>query len=118
MIVVYDIPIDLPKSYYPAIGEIISRCAILEGEMRVIIWRAASMDNKLGRVLTVGMKAKVLIATMKNVANHWGGHPFFKQEMNSIANRANELVADRNFVAHGVWGYPKNGNRKTMRFHR
>jgi hypothetical protein len=115
---VYEIPVDLPSRYYPAMGEIIARCAILENQMRHIIWRASGIDNRLGRVLTVGMEANVLIATVKNLSDKWGGHATIKQGMNSVANQARPLFKERNLVAHGIWGYPIGRKPRIWRFYR
>ena len=119
-IVVDDAAIDLPRKYYPAIGEFIFRYAQLEYQMSEIIWRALKIGNKEGRVLTVGTDARVLCATINVIASE---NPYVTwvnkthaQEMNSIANDARKLYTFRNLLAHGTWQHPP-GKPQEVRIH-
>ena len=67
----WELPIKMPPKYYPAIGEVVYRQALLEFQMQVIIWRALELDNKKGRTLTVGMGAKPLIGIIKTITLRW-----------------------------------------------
>ncbi len=113
----YDLPIKLPAKYYPAIGELLYRWALLEFQMQVIIWRTLNIDNKKGRTLTVGMSARALMAILRTMSLRWAGNKTDIQMLNSIAKHAGKLINVRNSVAHGTWMYPSGGRKTAIRLH-
>jgi len=69
MAVVRDFVLNLPQQYYLAIGEFMFRVGQLEVQMQEILWRAIDVDNKQGRVLTVGTAAKTIRSMLQTVVS-------------------------------------------------
>jgi hypothetical protein len=113
----FDFVMDLPQDYYAAIGEFMFRTAQLEMQLHEILWRAISIDNKQGRVLTVGREAGADIRRMLNTviseksAGRWlspktaEGSRFIR-EIESLTKDAKDFIEFRNNLAHGAWQSP------------
>lgn len=112
----FDFNVNLPHDYYPAIGEFIFRCAQLESQLHEVLWRAIGIDNKQGRVLTIGTDAKVIRGMLRTVAGEaskgrWipQSKKILIQEINSLVGKAKEFSDLRNKIAHGSWQSPVRG---------
>ncbi len=94
---------DLPHSYYPAMGEYLFRFAQLEYQLHEIVWMAFDIAYKPGRILTIGTDLKVVAAMINVIAkdSRWIKSPTRRQEMNSLANRARSYAPLRNSIVHG-----------------
>lgn len=106
---IYRHSLQLPTTYYSAIGETLYRWALLEYQMQEIIWRALDIDNKKGRTLTVGMGSRTLIGILRTLSRRWAANKTEAQMLNSLANGASQIVETRNNIAHGTWQYPRGG---------
>lgn len=102
----FDNPVmDLPLSYYSAIGEFAFRFAQLEYQLHEIVWMALDLTYKAGRVLTIGTDVRVLCGMVNTITTGalWVTNKTRIQEMNHIANNARKLSKLRNRLAHGSW---------------
>jgi hypothetical protein len=97
----------LPKPYYAAIGKITYYSARFEFNVQQCIWEMLGVHKKAGRMLTVGMKVKPLLAIMKNLVTNFTPSPTLKQEFNSIAKAAHAAIEARNSICHGIWTTPQ-----------
>jgi hypothetical protein len=96
----------LPPEYYAPFGELIFRWAQLEYQMQEIIWRAMGLDNKQGRVLTIGKDARAIIQTLRTITLRWTNNATDKQLACSIAHGATQVIEFRNHLAHCSWQHP------------
>jgi hypothetical protein len=103
MAMIHSVLLSLHDSYHAPIGSILTKWATLEHQLQAIIWAALDLDNKAGRVLTVGMGSKTLVGVIKNLHRRWVTDPTIKQELNSLANAVREHSEMRNYLAHGIW---------------
>ena len=103
MVILSKLVVQLPAKYYARIGEITFRWATLEFQLQEIIWLVMGLDNKQGRVMTVGMDVTPLVAIFKNLTNRWIDNPTYRQEVNSIGNSIKKLKSWRNAIVHGIW---------------
>lgn len=111
-----DFVMNLPHTYYPALGEFIFRCGQLENQMHEILWRALSIDNKQGRTLTIGADIKAIRGMLTTAAsdeakNRWipSSERNIRQEINSLVLKSKEHIELRNRIAHGAWQSPVGG---------
>jgi len=117
----FDHPVmDLPASYYSAVGEFMFRFAQLEYQLHEIIWMAMDLGYQQGRILTIGTDFRVLSATIKTItrpdARVWVKNKTIIQEMNSIVGNGRKHYGLRNKIAHGSWQSP-DGSPKNARLH-
>lgn len=103
MAMTHNVILSLDDRYHAPIGSILTKWATLEHQLQVIIWAALGLDNKTGRVLTVGMGSKTLVGILKNLHRRWITDPTIKQELNLLANDVRKHSEMRNFIAHGIW---------------
>ena len=96
--------VDLPTTYYRAIGEIIARFNLLEHLTMVAISMLLRIENKKQqRIVLMGMTAKGKFGTLKALATHWSPNHRIKAEMHEITKIATNLYRWRNRFAHGWW---------------
>src|SRR5687767_8002568 len=91
--VMMEVSINLPHQYYPALGEFVFRCAQLEYQLQEMTWRAIDIDNKQGRVLTIGAPTKALRGMLLTITSthskeRWVKNKTHVQEINSIVRQA------------------------------
>ena len=110
----YEIPLQLPSRYYAPIGEAIYRWALLEYQMQEIIWRAMGIDNQQGRTLTIGMDARGLTRIFRTLTQRWAVNKTEAKMISSLAKDTSNLYDDRNYLAHGAWGYPRGGKQSDV----
>lgn len=104
----FDFVMDLPQDYYAAIGEFMFRTAQLEMQLHEILWRAINIDNKQGRVLTVGLGADIrrilnTVISAKSAGRWLSRDSRFIREIGSLTKSTEKFVAFRNKLAHGAW---------------
>ena len=106
MATVSNVPKDLPKTYYLAIGEVIGRWALFEWRLLHVFELLMGMTPKRARVVGIGMGARAKIQIVKMCAQNWCPNKEAKKELLAIYKEALKLAERRNDVAHGVWGSP------------
>lgn len=119
MVRIDEAAVNLPHEYYPAIGEFVFRYAQLEYLLNEIVWRCMDIDNKQGRVLTIGSDISVLIGTINTVLGtpRWVQSNHIKGEAGNILKVVKDNKALRNQLAHGSWQFPKNGSPANVFMH-
>lgn len=125
MAVVRDFVLNLPHQYYLAIGEFMFRAGQLEVQMQEILWRAIDLDNRQGRVLTVGTAAKTVRAMLQTVVSDEAREQWIKkhtpkgktiiQRICSLVHKSKEFADLRNKIAHGSWQSPVRGDKSDAR---
>lgn len=117
-----DFVMNLPHQYYPAIGEFIFRCGQLENQLHEILWRAIDINNKQGRVLTIGTDAKVVRGMLSTVTSDESkgfwipiSEKTLRQTINSLVKNSKEFTKLRNKIAHGTWQSPVGGKAHDVR---
>ena len=93
----------LPDTYYVHIGAALHRWATLEYMLMTIIWEALKLDNKAGRVLTVGMNVPTLTGILRNLPRRWVTDPTIAKDIRSLCSEIKDHVEFRNYLAHGIW---------------
>lgn len=99
---------DLMPKYYSAIGEFIFRCAQLEYQLHELIWMTTGLGYRNGRIVTIGMKNKVLRGIIGSITAT-GDMVQSKEHiqlMHSLAKHARKFAKLRNRIAHGSWQSP------------
>lgn len=100
---IHSLAISLTDPYYTAIGAIAMRWAALEYILQNIIWRAMKLDNKQGRVLTIGMNTQPLTGIIRNPPRRWVTDEKIKADIKSLLEDIDTWVEWRNSIVHGVW---------------
>ena len=113
----FDVPLKLPDRYYAPIGETLYRWALLEFQIQAVIWRALGINNKQGRILTVGMDARVLVGILRTLMRYAAANKIEARMMKSLADDTQNLADSRNILAHGAWMYPIGGNPSDVYLH-
>jgi hypothetical protein len=117
MAAVYKFPFDIPKTYCKAIGEVMSKMALVEFQTMLVIGHLLKIKNpKQVRVAFMGMTMKARLGAMNALATHWSPTPGIKTEIVSIVKDARKLVKVRNSFAHGQWGYKANQRKFAVVF--
>lgn len=99
-------PRNIPAAYYKPIGQILVRWTYTELYMQSIIWHALGVTNpKAQRLLTWGRNANDLTKLFFSLTPRWIPDPSDQAEIIAIHSKAERIRADRNKLAHGVWGY-------------
>jgi hypothetical protein len=100
--------IDLPASYYAAIGEFLFRFAHLEYQLHEIIWASMGLGYKSGRTLTIGTNTNSLRAMIRTIAlgATWLKGEALRKELKAIANEIKDHASWRNAIAHASWQSP------------
>lgn len=113
-VIILKLPVDIPKTYYQAVGEVVSRMARVEHQLMVAIGLLLQLKNpKQVRVSFMGMNMKARLGAIRALASNWVTDPELKQELCTIVAEARKLADTRNSLAHGVWA--KQGGKKTLR---
>lgn len=123
---VCDFVMHLPNEYYAPLGEFMFRCSQLEMQMHEILWRAIDIDNKQGRVLTIGAGAQTIRGMLSTVTSdalqgRWLSRNKEKiertiiQEVDSLIGKSREYTELRNRLAHGSWQAPIDGEYENVR---
>lgn len=107
-------PRNIPASYYKPIGQILVRWTYTELYMQSIIWHLFKVKNpKAARLLTWGRNAVDLTKLFFSLTPRWIPDAADQAELITIHSKAERIRANRNKLAHGLWGY-KPGNRKQL----
>jgi hypothetical protein len=93
----------LTDDYYVHIGAALHRWATLEYQLMTIIWEALKLDNKTGRVLTVGMNCPTLTGILRNLHRRWVTDKAITSDIRELCNDIKKTVPFRNYLAHGIW---------------
>jgi hypothetical protein len=105
--------LSLTDEYYVHIGAALHRWATLEYILMAIIWEALKLDNKAGRVLTVGMNIPTLTGILRNLHRRWVTDVAIAKDLRSLCNKIKDHVEFRNYIAHGVWTTNPDDEKRT-----
>jgi len=103
MVRVQRVALELDEPYYTEIGAILHKWATLEYLLQNIIWRAMKLDNKQGRVLTMGMGINGLVGILRNLPRRWISDEGIAAELSKLIKAVQDKVEMRNYLSHGVW---------------
>ena len=107
-------PRNIPSAYHKPIGQLLARWSVTELYLQSIIWHIWQIrDPKAARLLTWDLQAVAKIKLFGYLPPRWITDQSQRDELKVIANKADELRAKRNHVAHGLWGY-KPGEPKKL----
>jgi len=108
---IHNLPLNLPVRYCSAIGEVVARWARLEIGLQILLWRAMGLDNRQGRVLTVGMPARALFGALRSLKHNWVGDAGTETTIRALVKDAEAAKNERDAIVHGVWGHTKGKPR-------
>ena len=103
MVQIHSLLLSLEDPYYLQLGAIAQQWAALEYQLQNIIWRAMGLDNKQGRVLTVGMSPDALSGVLRNLPRQWITDDNIKIELKELLNDIKDNIEWRNAFIHGIW---------------
>lgn len=107
-------PKDIPAAFYKPIGKILVRWTFTELYMQSIVWHVLGINSpKAARLLTWGLNATDKVKLFTSISPRWVPDSAHQTEVREIAIEADRLRAERNSLAHGIWGY-RPGKRKEM----
>jgi len=103
MVRVQRVVLELGEPYYTEIGAILHKWATLEYLLQNIIWRAMGLDNKKGRVLTLGMGINTLLGVLRNLPRRWINDKTITAQLGDLIREVSLKVEMRNHLSHGIW---------------
>lgn len=99
-------PKNIPSAYYKSIGQIIVRWGFTELYLQSVIWHIFKItDVKSARALTWSLNAVDKVKLFGALSPRWVPDPDDQKEVKEIYDIADRLRANRNLLAHAVWGY-------------
>lgn len=115
MAIKYTFPFDVPKTYYKATGEFITRFNLFDHQLMTAISTLLGVTNKKQRrIAFMGMSIKPKLATLKALATHWSPTPKVRDGFLAIVKDGISLMRWRHRFAHGVWGYSTDRRRLSV----
>ena len=104
-------PAKIPAAFYGPIGRLIAAWTFTELYMQSIAWHVLKIRApKVQRLMTWGRNAVEQTKLFYSLNPDWIPDPADRAEHEAIHAEAERLRAQRNKLAHGVWGY-KPGER-------
>ena len=109
-------PAAIPASLYKPIGQILVGYTYTELYMQSIAWHVLRLrDPKAARLLTIGRNAIDLEKLFRSLTPQWIKDQADAKELLDIHAKAQRIRADRNKLAHGIWGYKPGQKPRQMR---
>lgn len=94
---------EIPPDHFERIGWVIAAWPHLEVTLHDLLWHFLDLDDEDGRTLTSRVDSKRLLGTLTNIASRHLA-PERQEEFQLLFKAIGDLLDDRNFIAHGVWG--------------
>lgn len=110
------IPMDIPKEYYAAIGEIAARWSWLDHQLGVIIRVGFGLGKPAGRVLTTGMGVKNKAHILRLLETRLRRNGTLANLIKDLRERTLKNVDNRNDLVHGLFGHMKDEPDKVVRY--
>ena len=100
-----EIPIDPPKEYFSAVGEVAIRWSRLEYQMSVLARVGFKLGKDEQRSLIIGMDMTTLTGVLRAVAQGWVKDRALARDLSALANDIGELRNRRGQFVHGLYGH-------------
>lgn len=100
-----DIPIDPPKEYYSAVGEVAIRWSRLEYQMSVLARVAFKLGKDEQRSLIIGMDMTTLTGVLRAAAKGWVQDRALACALSTLADDIAKLRNRRGDLVHGLYGH-------------
>jgi hypothetical protein len=100
-----EIPIDPPKEYFSAVGEVAIRWSRLEYQMSVLARVGFKLGKDEQRSLIIGMDMTTLTGVLRAVAKGWVQDRVLARDLTALADDIAELRNRRGDLVHGLYGY-------------
>ena len=100
-----EIPIDPPKEYFSAVGEVAIRWSRLEYQMSVLVRVGFKLGKDEQRSLIIGMDMTTLTGVLRAVARGWVRDRILAQDLIKLADDIGDLRNRRGELVHGLYGY-------------
>ena len=100
-----EIPIDPPKEYFSAVGEVAIRWSRLEYQMSVLARVGFKLGKDEQRSLIIGMDMKTLTGVLCAVAQGWVKDKALARDLTKLSGDIRDLRDRRGELVHGLYGY-------------
>jgi hypothetical protein len=100
-----EIPIDPPKDYFSAVGEVAIRWSRLEYQMSVLARVGFKLGKDEQRSLIIGMDMTTLTGVLRAVAQGWVKDRTLAQALAALADDTARLRNRRGDLVHGLYGH-------------
>lgn len=111
-----EIPLDTPRDYFAAIGEVAVRWSRLEYQAGVLARVGFKLGKDEQRSLIFGMDMKVLRSVLRAVAQGWISDRELARDIRGFADKAASLRGKRGDFVHGLYGYWSGKPERWFRF--
>lgn len=100
-----EIPVDPPKEYFLAVGEVAIRWSRLEYQMSVLARVGFNLGKDEQRSLIIGMDMTTLTGVLRAVAKGWIKDKVLAQDLTTLADDIAKLRNRRGDLVHGLYGH-------------
>jgi hypothetical protein len=100
-----EIPIDPPREYFAAVGEVAVRWSRLEYQLGVLARVGFKLGKDEQRTLIIGMDMNVLTSVLRAVAQGWISDKNLAKDLRTFADDIAGLRSKRGDFVHGLYGY-------------
>jgi hypothetical protein len=101
----------LPSHFYSLVGRVIVEWNLTEALISSIIWKIHRIrDVRRGRTLIYALRPQDKLKISARSAQHFTKSPTKEKELMDLQRRASACNAQRNLLAHGLWGHMPNAS--------
>ena len=99
---------DLPEDFLQEIGRLMVRWAYFENSLRRGIWEIMAIDERMGRIAARDPRIDDRLEMLLDLA-FLRKIKIDEERIRLLISRANEVLAMRDLLAHGVWVHADHG---------